>query len=83
ANYLSKVINHYRNKNYNTYLNDLRIEYIVELLKSQSRYRNYTIKALADEAGFSTPQHFSKAFFASTGIYPSYFLNELNKDLNN
>lgn len=81
SNYLSKVINHYRNKNYNTYLNDLRIDYIVDLLKSQSKYRNYTIKALADESGFSTPQHFSKAFFASTGIYPSYFLNELNKDL--
>ena len=81
SNYLSKVINHYRNKNYNTYLNDLRIDFIVDLLKSQSRYRNYTIKALADESGFSTPQHFSKAFFASTGIYPSYFLNELNKEL--
>ncbi|WDO14046.1 AraC family transcriptional regulator [Flavobacterium sp. WW92] len=83
SNYLSKVINHYRNKNYNTYLNDLRIDYIVDLLKSQSKYRNYTIKALADESGFSTPQHFSKAFFASTGIYPSYFLNELNKERDN
>lgn len=83
SNYLSKVINHYRNKNYNNYLNDLRIDYIVDLLKSQSKYRNYTIKALADESGFSTPQHFSKAFFASTGIYPSYFLNELNKERDN
>ncbi|MCY1223230.1 Tetratricopeptide repeat protein [compost metagenome] len=83
SNYLSKVINHYRNKNYNNYLNVLRIDYIVELLKSQSKYRNYTIKALADESGFSTPQHFSKAFFASTGIYPSYFLNELNKERDN
>lgn len=83
SNYLSKVINHYRNKNYNNYLNDLRIDYIVDLLKGQSKYRNYTIKALADESGFSTPQHFSKAFFASTGIYPSYFLNELNKERDN
>lgn len=83
SNYLSKVINHYRNKNYITYLNDLRIDYIVDLLKSQPKYRNYTIKALADESGFSTPQHFSKAFFASTGIYPSYFLNELNKERDN
>lgn len=83
SNYLSKVINFYRHKNYNTYLNDLRIDYIVDLLKSQPKYRNYTIKALADESGFSTPQHFSKAFFASTGIYPSYFLNELNKERDN
>ena len=80
SNYLSKVINYYRNKNYTTYLNDLRITYIVSLLKTESKFRNYTIKALADESGFSTPQHFSKAFFSTTGIYPSYFLNELNKN---
>ena len=80
SNYLSKVINYYRNKNYTTYLNDLRINYIVNLLKTESKFRNYTIKALAEESGFSAPQHFSKAFFSTTGIYPSYFLNQLNKN---
>ncbi len=80
SNYLSKVINYYRNKNYTTYLNDLRIVYIVNLLRTESKFRNYTIKALAEESGFSTPQHFSKAFFSTTGIYPSYFLNELSKN---
>lgn len=80
TNYLSKVINYSRNKNYITYLNDLRINYIVEMLKKDSRFRNYTIKALAEEAGFSTAQHFSKAFYTQTGIYPSYFVTELNKE---
>ncbi|TRW25188.1 AraC family transcriptional regulator [Flavobacterium zepuense] len=80
ANYLSKVISYYRDKNYINYLNDLRIDYIINLLKTETKYRNYTIKALAAEAGFSTAQHFSKAFFTRTGIYPSYFVNELNKE---
>ena len=80
ANYLSKVINHYKNKNYIAYLNDLRIDYIVSQLKNDARFRNYTIKALAEEAGFSTAQHFSKAFFSRTGIYPSYFVTELNRE---
>jgi AraC-like DNA-binding protein len=80
TNYLSKVISHYRNKNYISYLNDLRIDYIVQVLKTDSKARNYTIKALAEEAGFSTAQHFSKAFFARTGIYPSYFVTELNRE---
>ena len=80
TNYLSKVVSYYRNKNYITYLNDLRIDYIVTLLKTQPKYRNYTIKALAAESGFSTAQHFSKAFFTRTGIYPSYFINEINKE---
>jgi AraC-like DNA-binding protein len=80
TNYLSKVIGHYREKNYISYLNDLRIDYIVEVLKTDSKIRNYTIKALAEEAGFSTAQHFSKAFYARTGIYPSYFVTELNRE---
>lgn len=80
TNYLSKVISYYRDKNYISYLNDLRIDYIVEILKTDSKARNYTIKALAEEAGFSTAQHFSKAFYARTGIYPSYFVTELNRE---
>ena len=80
ANYLSKVISHYRNKNYIGYLNDLRIDYIVETLKTDTKARNYTIKALAEEAGFSTAQHFSKAFYVRTGIYPSYFVTELSRE---
>lgn len=80
TNYLSKIINYYRNKNYINYLNDLRIDYIVDLLKKDNKFRNYTIKALAEEAGFNTAQHFSKAFFARTGIYPSYFVTELNRE---
>ena len=77
SNYLSKVIQHSRDKNFANYLSDLRIGYITPLMQSETRYRNYTIKALADEAGFSTPQHFSKAFFATHGFYPSFYLSEL------
>lgn len=77
SNYLSKVILHSRNKNFATYITDLRIDYITKLMQSETKYRNYTIKALADEAGFSTPQHFSKAFFAVYGFYPSFFLSEM------
>lgn len=83
TNYLSKVINYSRNKNYITYINDLRIDYIITQLKTDSKFRNYTIKALAEEAGFSTAQHFSKAFYAKTGIYPSYFVTELNREQSN
>lgn len=80
TNYLSKIISHYRNKNYINYLNDLRIDHIVQTLKTDAKIRNYTIKALAEEAGFSTAQHFSKAFYSRTGIYPSYFVTELNRE---
>jgi AraC-like DNA-binding protein len=79
--YTSRIISHYRNKKYIDYINDLRIGYIINLLKNDSKYRLYTNKALAQESGFSTTQHFTKAFTANTGITPTYFVLELKKSI--
>ncbi len=77
--YLSKIIFHYRGKGFVDYINDLRVDYIVELLKNDKRIRNYTNKGLAEEAGFSSTQRFTNAFISRTGISPSYFIEELRK----
>src|SRR5690606_28004057 len=50
--YLRKIIFYNRDKGFVDYINDLKIDYIVELLKEDKKYRNYTNKALAEEAGF-------------------------------
>lgn len=78
--YLSKIILHYRGKNFIQYLSDLKIDYIVELLKTQPKFRNYTNKALGEEAGFGSTQIFTQAFRMRTGIRPTYFIQELNKE---
>ncbi|MUV04762.1 helix-turn-helix domain-containing protein [Flavobacterium rakeshii] len=78
--YLSKVINHYKGKNFNSYLNELRVNHAVSLLKNSSTHRRYTIKALAEELGFSNPRSFSDAFFSQTGIKPSYFIKQIEKE---
>lgn len=77
--YVSKVINVYKKQNLSGYINELRIEYIMERLETEDRLRKYTIKALAREAGFNTGESFSKAFFKKNEIYPSFYLKELNK----
>lgn len=77
--YLSKIIFSYRGKKFVAYINDLKVDYIVELLKNDNRVRNYTNKALADEVGFSSTQRFTNAFISRTGISPSYFIEELRK----
>ena len=77
STYLSKVINLKKDKNFSQYLNDLRIEYIVNELKVNKKYRNYTIKAIANECGFKNSESFSKAFYKKYGIYPSYYLKNL------
>lgn len=79
STYLSKVINHYYGKNFSFYLNDLRIEYAIDLLKTERITQKYSIKALSEMTGFTTPKHFSDAFQASTGLKPTYFIEELGK----
>lgn len=77
--YVSIIIADYRGKKLTNYINDLKIDYIVELLKTQNKFRNYTNKALAEEAGFGSTQIFTKAFKNKNGISPTYFIEELKK----
>lgn len=81
SSYLSKVINEYKKCNFTTYINDLRINYAIQQIQSDSYFRNYTIKAIAEECGFSSAQAFSRAFYKKTKIYPSYFLKETSKSI--
>lgn len=78
SRYLSKIINTYKGKNFNNYINDLRIDYITEQLVDNPKLRNYTIKAIGKEAGFMNTESFTKSFIKKTGIYPSYFIKKLN-----
>ncbi len=82
SKYLSKIINMYKKKSFNHYINGLRIDQSIIRLKTDSKFRNYTIKAIAREVGFNTTDTFSKAFKKQHGIHPSYFIKELEKQLN-
>lgn len=80
SNYLSKTINYSKSKNFSSYLSDLRITYALQELKTNEKLRNYTIKAIAAEVGFGNAESFTKAFYAKTNLYPSYFIKQLKKD---
>lgn len=79
AKYISKIIPKYRGKKTINYISDLKIECIIELLKTERKYRNYTNKGLAETAGFGSTQNFTIAFKSRTGISPTYFIKELKK----
>ncbi len=76
--YLSKIINVYKHINFANYLNNLRVDFAVSKLTTNKSLRSYTIKAIAEEVGFKNAQSFSSAFHKRTGIYPSYFIKQLN-----
>ncbi|SNS06920.1 helix-turn-helix domain-containing protein [Dokdonia pacifica] len=75
--YLSKIINTYKGKTFVHYINDLRIEYILQELKVNPRLRHYTILSIAKEASFNSVGAFTGAFRKKTGISPSYYIKNL------
>ena len=79
--YLSKIINVYKGKNFNYYINDLRIDYIIELLKNDATYLNYDIKNLASLAGFTNAVNFSDNFQRKFAIKPSSFIHMMKKNI--
>jgi YesN/AraC family two-component response regulator len=77
--YLSKIINTHKHKSFRSYINDLRIQYILDCLKNESKFKKYTVKAISEEAGFSNPESFTKAFKKQTELTVSYFLKRVNQ----
>jgi AraC-like DNA-binding protein len=78
-NYLSRVINFNRDKNFSQYLNDLRIGYALEALQETPTFLRYSIKAIALECGYTNATSFSRAFYKQTGLYPSFYIKQLSK----
>ncbi|SNR90799.1 Helix-turn-helix domain-containing protein [Dokdonia pacifica] len=77
--YLSKVINYYKKTSFSTYIKQLRVAYAFNKLKQDTTFRKYTVKAIGQTCGFKTAESFSKTFFKVYGIYPSYFIKQLEK----
>jgi AraC-like DNA-binding protein len=75
--YASKIIARYRDKGTVDYISHLKIDHIIELLKKENKYRNYTNKALGEESGFGSTQIFTRAFNNRTGLSPTYFISKL------
>lgn len=75
--YLSGLINSHKQKNFNTYINELRIQYILNKLMDDPTYLNYKISYLAEESGFSSHNSFIAAFKLYTGDTPTHFIHTL------
>lgn len=75
--YLNEAIRKYRKTNFSSYINGLRVDYILELLKTNPKLRHYSNMGLAQEAGFSSAPRFSRAFKAKTGKSPREFFKDV------
>ncbi|WP_157417931.1 helix-turn-helix domain-containing protein [Aequorivita capsosiphonis] len=77
TSYLSKVINSHFGKNFNTYINDLRINYVIIRLKNDVIFRSYSIQSIAEEVGYKSADSFTKYFKKDTGLNPSFYIKEI------
>ncbi|MFC4816581.1 helix-turn-helix domain-containing protein [Flavobacterium sp. GCM10023249] len=81
--YLSKIVNNELGKSFSTYINELRINYIIVELKNNARLRSYSVNAIAVEIGYKRPDAFTRYFKEATGITPTIYIKKINQHLEN
>lgn len=77
--YLSYVVNKHYGKSFGGYYNELRINYIINEIINNSKFREYTTQAIAESAGFKNADSFTTSFKKKTGLTPFQFINEIKK----
>lgn len=77
SKYLHYYLKEIEGKDYSSYINDLRIGYIVEKLRTNDKFKDYKISYLAEKSGFQSQSNFSANFKRLTGKSPSVYVREL------
>ncbi len=80
--YLSGVINKHYHVNFNTFINKLRINYIIDKLKTDPNYIHYKISFLAKESGYSSHSSFATVFKSIIGMSPVTFIKLIQEERN-
>lgn len=81
STYFSKIINTYKGKNFTLYINDCRLDYIIDHLQNDIKYINMDVKELASIAGFSSTENFSDNFRRKFNLKPSVFIKMMKDKL--
>jgi len=77
VHHLSYFFNEYLNVNFNTWKNDLKIAYVIDLINNGSG-EILTLDALAKQAGFGSRTSFFNSFKQKVGVTPSEYLNSID-----
>ncbi len=74
--YLSNALNNHYGKNFQSIINELRINVFISLL-DDNQHHSFTIESLSEKCGFSNRASFYTAFKKHTGITPSTFIKNM------
>lgn len=78
VHHLSYYFNEHLNVNFNTWKNDLKINFVIEQIEKGNN-ELLTLDALAKQAGFVSRTTFLSAFKQKVGLTPTEFLNRMQK----
>jgi len=81
ATYLSQFMNEFKESNFNTYINKLRIKYAADQIYRHKDWRKYSVEDIANACGFSNRQSFSNFFYEQNGIRPAEFLKKVREEM--
>lgn len=73
---ISSLLGKHFKINFNAYVNNLRIEYIKQRLDNRD-WKQFTLEAIAQDAGFANRNTFFVAFKKRMGVSPSVYLAQL------
>lgn len=77
---LSSFINQEYGKNFNEFVNDQRVDYLVELVRQEPKHLDYTLEVLGQLGGFNSRSTFIEAVKRRTGKMPSELFQKTPAD---
>ena len=78
--YLSYVFNKNFDQNFNTYYNDLKINYAIERINTDKKFREYSTLAIAESVGFKNADSFTSSFKKKIGKTPFQYINQFKNN---
>lgn len=79
--YVSYILNRYVGMDFNNYIQQARIEYLISCVERDPDLLNVKFSVLAEKAGFSSISKFSSVFKAVKGIPPSEYFQRFRTPL--
>ena len=76
--YITQILNEKHKKNFFTFINEYRVKEVIERF-GDPKFNNYTILAIAFDAGFNSKTTFNAIFKNQTGLTPSEFRDISNR----
>jgi AraC-like DNA-binding protein len=70
--YITQVLNEVHRRNFFTFINEYRVKEVIERF-GDPKYSNFTILAIAFDAGFNSKATFNSIFKSQTGMTPSEY----------